>query len=239
MATGESAARQRILDRISGALKSPAPRRSPDNFQEIFPEIPDPLARFQLECAGNKTELQIVRDDAAAAQALAILVRELPPGEIFVQDSPDLRVLFSSTASKNQIRWSSSGVPGEAVWASITHADVLVAQTGSVILSSSCGGRGAFVIAPLHVVIAGISDLVADLPAAFERLRAHGIPARTSSLTLITGPSRTADIEKQLVMGAHGPVRLVVILIAGGEVRPKAEALGQDDFSPRKRGISP
>ncbi|HTV59787.1 MAG TPA: LUD domain-containing protein [Verrucomicrobiae bacterium] len=216
MATGENPARQRILERISSALKSRAPRHAPESAGEIFPEIPDPLGRFQLECSGNKTELRIVRDESGAAEALASLAGEFLPGEIFVEDAPVLRKLISTRITKNQIRWSSSGGPGEGVRASITRAEFLVAQTGSVVVSSSCGGRGAFAFAPLHIVVAGVSELVVDLAAALAQLRTRGIPEQSSSFTLITGPSRTADIEKQLVMGAHGPIRLVVILIAEG-----------------------
>jgi L-lactate dehydrogenase complex protein LldG len=88
--------------------------------------------------------------------------------------------------------------------------ELLVAQTGSILISSAGGGRGATVVAPIHIVLAGIEQLVPDLETALAK--AYGPASRNSYLSLITGSSRTADIEKILVMGAHGPKRLIVIL---------------------------
>ena len=65
---------------------------------------------------------------------------------------------------------------------------------------------------PVHIVLASIDQLVPDLDAAFARIAERGTAAKNAYLCLITGSSRTADIEKILVMGAHGPKRLVVIL---------------------------
>ena len=96
--------------------------------------------------------------------------------------------------------------------ATITLAEAVVAQTGSVFVSASCGGRGASVVAPVHIVVASVDQLVPGLDAAFTRIRESGTPEKNSMLCLITGSSRTADIEKILVMGAHGPRRLVVFL---------------------------
>jgi L-lactate dehydrogenase complex protein LldG len=87
---------------------------------------------------------------------------------------------------------------------------LLVAQTGSVLISSACGGRGSSVAAPVHIVFASLSQMVPDLETAMSRATATA--AKNSYLCLITGSSRTADIEKILVMGAHGPKRLIVIL---------------------------
>ena len=89
----------------------------------------------------------------------------------------------------------------------ITGADALVARTGSVILSSDRGGRRLSSLPPTHIVIAWTSQIVATLSdVSFN-------PESGSCLTIVSGPSRTADIEKILVLGAHGPKRFVVILI--------------------------
>ena len=68
------------------------------------------------------------------------------------------------------------------------------------------------VIAPLHIVVATLDQLVPDLESVFVRIREREIQSRNSYVCLITGSSRTADIEKILVMGAHGPIRLIVVL---------------------------
>jgi L-lactate utilization protein LutC len=92
---------------------------------------------------------------------------------------------------------------------SVTGCDCLIAQTGSIFVSTrSAAGRAASVLPEMHLVVARRAQLVPDLPAAFALLRQRYGDHWPSAISLITGPSRTADIEKILVMGAHGPKRL-------------------------------
>lgn len=216
MAQIENPGRQRILARIRAGLKAPAPVHAssdaPCVARSIFTPIPDALERFQRECAGNKTELIVTPDLRASSEALESVLASLPPGEIFVEDSAELRQISSGLPQTKDVRWSSEGGPNENSQATITRAEVLVAQTGSVVVSAACGGRGASIVAPVHIVVASASQLVITLDDAFVRIRERGTAAQNSYLCLITGSSRTADIEKILVMGAHGPRRLVVIL---------------------------
>jgi L-lactate dehydrogenase complex protein LldG len=213
MPLGENPGREKILARIASALTRPAPPLAAEQPEQIFPPIDDPFPRFQQECAGNRTELLIVNDEPSAAAALESILASIPAGEIFAEDSPDLRRLLENQS--RAIRWSTEGPSRDETQANVTRADLLVAQTGSILLSAGCGGRGAAVIAPVHVVVARASQLVADLSAAFEFVRNNPAMMNSSYLTLVTGSSRTADIEKILVMGAHGPRRLCVILIRG------------------------
>ena len=91
----------------------------------------------------------------------------------------------------------------------VTGCDCLVAQTGSIFVSTrSADGRAASVLPAMHLVVAHRDQLVPDLPTAFALLRQRYGDHWPSAISLITGPSRTADIEKILVMGAHGPKRL-------------------------------
>jgi L-lactate dehydrogenase complex protein LldG len=96
----------------------------------------------------------------------------------------------------------------------ITECDALVAQTGSVLLTSrSAGGRALSVLPPHHVVLARGSQLLADLPDALALLKKKYAPDYPSFISFITGPSRTGDIERILVLGAHGPKKLTIILL--------------------------
>jgi L-lactate dehydrogenase complex protein LldG len=98
--------------------------------------------------------------------------------------------------------------------AAITECDALVAQTGGVVVTSrSTGGRALSVLPPHHVVIARREQLVADLPAAFALLQQRYAPNYPSMISFITGPSRTGDIERILVLGAHGPKKLTILCI--------------------------
>lgn len=102
----------------------------------------------------------------------------------------------------------------EACDAGITECDALIAQTGSVLVTSrSAGGRALSVLPPHHVVIARREQLLADLAAAFELLKKKYAPNYPSSIALITGPSRTGDIERILVLGAHGPKKLTILCV--------------------------
>ena len=102
----------------------------------------------------------------------------------------------------------------EACDAGISACDALIAQTGSVLVTSqSAGGRALSVLPPHHVVIARRDQLLADLPAAFALLKAKYAPAYPSLISFITGPSRTGDIERILVLGAHGPKKLTILCI--------------------------
>lgn len=96
--------------------------------------------------------------------------------------------------------------------AGISECDVLVAQTGTVVVTSrSAGGRALSVLPPHHVVLAHREQLVPDLPAAFALLKAKYGAGFPSMISFITGPSRTGDIERILVLGAHGPKRLTIL----------------------------
>jgi L-lactate dehydrogenase complex protein LldG len=98
--------------------------------------------------------------------------------------------------------------------AAITECDALVAQTGSVLVTSrSAGGRALSVLPPHHVVIARREQLLRDLPAAFQFLKRKYGANYPSMISFITGPSRTGDIERILVLGAHGPKKLTIFMV--------------------------
>jgi L-lactate dehydrogenase complex protein LldG len=96
----------------------------------------------------------------------------------------------------------------------ITACDAVVAQTGSILVSSgSCGGRSLSILPHVHVVVATLDQIVATLADALHALRDRHAGRLPSMLSFITGPSRTGDIERILVLGAHGPKELFVILV--------------------------
>jgi L-lactate dehydrogenase complex protein LldG len=208
----ENPGREAILSRIRMALTKPAAHHVAKTEGEIFFPMTDPLDQFQKECAVNNTECLVTASVDASSAAIAEIISALPPGPIFLQDAPILRRLARSWLNGRRVQWSTEGLPAEESQATITLAELLVAATGSVFVSSACGGRGAAVVAPIHIVLAFTDQLVPDLEAAFARLHQQGTPEQNSMMVLITGSSRTADIEKILVMGAHGPRRFVVAL---------------------------
>jgi L-lactate dehydrogenase complex protein LldG len=98
--------------------------------------------------------------------------------------------------------------------ASVTGCEVLVGRTGTIVLSSAQEqGRTTSVYAPVHICIAYSHQLVHDLKDAFQYLKEKYNGQLPSSINFATGPSRTADIEKTLVVGVHGPGQVYVFLI--------------------------
>ena len=97
-----------------------------------------------------------------------------------------------------------------------TLCEALIARNGSILISNAnMAGRRLSIYPPVHIVLAYTSQLVTDLKDGFKIIKTkygHQLP---SMITTITGPSRTSDIEKTLVLGAHGPKELFVFLLDG------------------------
>ena len=217
-----------ILGRIREALKIPAPiahvahRQTASSLPQprawlppVPPDQAGQLAMFERNCEQLRTEFCPARgiDEAGRVAKglrekygwslaashhqveLDAVVRALGIETLYMEDHP----------AQTELEKCSVG---------ITACDALVAQTGSILLTArSAGGRALSVLPPHHLVVAQINQLVADLPAAFELLAARYDGNYPSFATFITGPSRTGDIERILVFGAHGPRMLTVILV--------------------------
>lgn len=96
----------------------------------------------------------------------------------------------------------------------LTFCECLIARTGSIMISSKqASGRRLPIYSNYHVIIAYTSQLVLHIKDAFKYLREKYNQQLPSMMSTITGPSRTADIEKTLVQGAHGPKEIFVFLI--------------------------
>jgi L-lactate dehydrogenase complex protein LldG len=98
--------------------------------------------------------------------------------------------------------------------ASITLCECMVARTGSILVSSAqSSGRGIPMFTPAHVIVAFPDQFVDDLKDAFTFLKTKYRDQQPSSSTFITGPSRTADIGNELVIGAQGPSEVYLFLV--------------------------
>ena len=185
-------ARDNILQRVHAALGVEAHRPLPPTNAPIFPPIVDVEARFRAEFVTLRGEI---------IENFEVLHAFLNGFSKFATDSG---VLASKIAGEPNasVRECDLGVTG---------CDCLVAQTGSIIVSTlSAGGRALSVLPPTHLVIARREQIVPDLASGMALLRKRYDKHWPSALSVITGPSRTADIEKILVMGAHGPKRLAL-----------------------------
>ncbi len=96
----------------------------------------------------------------------------------------------------------------------LTLCESLIARNGSVMVSNAnASGRRLSIFPHQHIVVAYASQLVLDLKDAFKIMKDKYENNLPSMISTITGPSRTADIEKTLVLGAHGPKELYVFLL--------------------------
>lgn len=115
---------------------------------------------------------------------------------------------------KNQFPFLATDEDFSNVETGITECEALIARNGSILISSAgASGRRLSIYPHYHIVIAYTSQLVMDLKDAFNMIQVKYADRLPSNLTVITGPSRTADIEKTLVLGAHGPKELFVFLV--------------------------
>ncbi|HVX67658.1 MAG TPA: lactate utilization protein [Bryobacteraceae bacterium] len=96
----------------------------------------------------------------------------------------------------------------------ISEMDWGVADTGTLAQDATAvGQRLVSTLPPVHVAFLPTASIVPDLPALFEKAG----PGRCGYLALITGPSRTADIERVLTIGVHGPERLIILCVDEAE----------------------
>lgn len=98
--------------------------------------------------------------------------------------------------------------------AAITTCEALIARTGSIVMSSAqLSGRTTSVYTPIHICIAFTDQLVYDVKDGLQLIKEKYAGKIPSLVTFATGPSRTADIEKTLVVGVHGPKEVYVFLV--------------------------
>lgn len=222
--------RDLVLERIRAALHnrvvegpqmSPAAARSLPllNARSWLPAVPADrdgmIAMLAENCRELKADFALVCSEAEAADRLGGLrvaerwTRVATHGDGWIRRAatlPDCELLSTDRP------FDMDGL--ERCDAAVTGCDALIAQTGTVLLTSAtAGGRAASVLAPHHVVLCHSDQIVPDLPAALQQLEARYSPGLPSVACLVTGPSRTADIEKTIVYGAHGPRRLTIICV--------------------------
>lgn len=101
----------------------------------------------------------------------------------------------------------------ETAEVSITSCEALVARTGSIVTSSLKNSRSLIVVPQTHIVVAWINQIVPDIKDGLKVVSNSYGKNLPSAINFITGPSRTADIEMELVTGVHGPKELYVFLV--------------------------
>jgi L-lactate dehydrogenase complex protein LldG len=148
----------------------------------------------------------VVRALGAAGCGTVALADDLPDRDALSQALQTAGLAVRSTADLWPTRRADGGV---------SLARLGVAETGSVLLHSSSENRRVELCVDVHLVLLAVDRLVAELDAAFRVLREISLRPPAYA-TLVSGPSRSADIERQLTIGVHGPRALHILLLEVG-----------------------
>jgi L-lactate utilization protein LutC len=223
-----SGSREILLERVRRAVREgiraghapPLPERGNVGYQGGGP---DPTARFCNECssAGGSVR-RVANADAAISCALDLARakaarRALLGSESILEElglAERLHGLGIEVWQPSETDTGNHRNPLFAADIGITGVDYLIAETGSVVVASRPNHpRSLSLLPPVHIALARSVQIVPDLFDLLSPGKFGNSPALPSCLTLITGPSKTGDIELRLVTGVHGPGEVHLILI--------------------------
>lgn len=202
-----SSARQEILDRLQNTVY-PVPEK-PDFDTPVYHSLNGHLEDiFKENLEKVNGSVHLFHSQKELYIGLKNYLSKFNSEDIVCSESE----LTDKLTSYN-IQFSDLPKLSESLKIGITGCEYLIAHTGSLMVSSAQkGGRQLFVYPPIHIVIAKSNQLVDYLGVAYLRVQKKYGKELPSQITLITGPSRTADIEKTLILGAHGPKELHVFI---------------------------
>lgn len=212
--------RDAILSRIRTCL-SREPDRQPPPVPQVWPVENPPVdkmaGRFVAELEAVAGEVHRFPTMEAAAEKLAEIVEGLNAEFIGRTDHPLCNELVADLPPECFVgdRPGAAATELATLAAALVGADTLLADTGSVMVACATPHhRLMCYLPPVCIVIARTSQLVEHMPAAWDKIAPRvADPQLRGEFVFITGPSRTADIEKILILGVHGPKRLVVLLV--------------------------
>ena len=202
-----SSSKEKILKKVREALSNPVPLPFPksEGSKGVFPPPEKELDMlFAEEFIKLSGKFAFCLDEEDAKNQIQILLAQQKWTKIFSREK-ELSVFFDPLLNSDLLHDCD---------AAITTCHYLVARTGAILLSSvQENGRTASVYAPVHICIAYSDQLVFDTRDALNLMKEKFGNKLPSSMTFAAGPSRTADIEKTLVIGIHGPKEVYVFLI--------------------------
>ncbi|HEY0669199.1 MAG TPA: LUD domain-containing protein [Sphingobacteriaceae bacterium] len=209
----ETTSKEKMLKKIRKALLEKRDNPYP-NLEDtpVYPPYDGYLeVLFAEQLAAVAGKFVFCEDEIQLIENLLLLADEKKWHKIYCWE-PHLQDLLG----KYEYPFYSTDTDFEQAEVGITGCESLIARNGSVLISNgNAAGRRLSIYPHIHVVIAYTSQMVLDLKDGFKLLQAKYENNLPSMISNITGPSRTADIEKTLVLGAHGPKELIVFLIEG------------------------
>jgi L-lactate dehydrogenase complex protein LldG len=209
----ETTSKEKMLKKIRKALlekrDNPYPNLEESPLYEKYDDLPEVLFAEQLSLVAGK--FIFCEDEIQFIENLLLFADEKSWRKIYCWESPLQEIL-----SRYEFPFYSTDTDFLQAEVGITLCESLIARNGSVLVSNgNNAGRRLSIYPHNHIVLAYTSQLVMDLKDGFKLLKDKYGSDLPSMICNITGPSRTADIEKTLVLGAHGPKELIVFLIEG------------------------
>ncbi len=208
----ESTSKEKVLKEIRNALidKQDITTKNVDFVTPVYAaqkEVPEVEFATNLVAAGGA--FLYCANEQEAIENIIDLINKQQLKNIICNSKP-----ICESLANNDIKTLSYDKDFLEVNTGITSCEFLISRTGSIMVSSALeSGRRMYVFPETHIVIARASQVVPEIKDALSGMRKRYPEGLPSQISLITGPSRTADIEKTLVMGAHGPANLVVVFI--------------------------
>jgi len=206
----ESTSREKVLKKVRHALiyKTDNPYPQVDFESSVYKPMDDTSdVNFAQEFTKVGGVFIYCENESEVVSTLSALYTECEWHNIFCAE-PEFQYMLTQAG----VPFESDEESLQQLKVGITGCEFVIARLGSIMVSSK-NSRRLNVYPEIHVVIAFVHQLVDDLKDAFEAVQAKYSGKLPSMLSVITGPSRTADIEKTLVMGAHGPRELFLILV--------------------------
>lgn len=208
----ESTSREKILKRVRNALmsKQENPFQSIEFESEIY-QIPDESLdlNFAKEFTEADGKFVYCENSADFPKNLNILMKQRGWEDVYCLD----KSIHLALENEN-ISYKSAEADFLKMKVGITRCEFLISRLGSIMVSSKqCEGRRMNAFPEIHIVLGFASQLVPDIKDALKEIQKRYQNKLPSMISIITGPSRTADIEKTLVMGVHGPKELYLFLI--------------------------
>lgn len=201
--------RNRILTAVRSAQQRTAATSEGYDKELIYRSADDLLLVFQKEVEAVAGKCIVVDSADECCSILSEMSLQRNWQYFFTNDRHLHEVL-----EKRGIRVSSDENDFEQMQVAITPCESLVARTGSVLMSSvPAQGRRLYAFAPVHIVVATEDQLVGFPEDALLQFQSRYSGQLPSAFGFVTGPSRTADIEKTLVLGAHGPKELIIFVL--------------------------
>ena len=208
----DTTSREKVLKSVRNALisKLDNPYQDVDFDSPVFEPLNEsPEIVFAQEFIKVSGKFVYCGDDAEFAETLQSVMEQNGWDSIHCID----KSLHEVLAGKG-ISLSNDEHGFDNMKAGLTRCEFLIARLGSIMVSSAHeSGRRMNVFPEAHLVYARASQLVPDIKDALKGMKEKYGSNLPSMINLVTGPSRTADIEKTLVMGAHGPKDIYVFLV--------------------------